>query len=332
MSTGNSAYATTDFTAFAIEQVLKRDWAFQWTFASPLLACIKDSGLRWNKGFKVLGLKGLIPIAMDDMTDPPAGVADANELTADTPRVTNGFSGAAYDYCHIRRGFTIRSSENMLAINGARGNLLDGKVKQLMASFRNVAANMIAGSANASRTSLIGLQYLLNTANSPGGISQATDTWWQAQTTASIGNINLPTINNAYDSITRFAGESGDPDAPDLLILSSLGSGGSNPNVYGRFRELIAPAERIVNAEFQAKYGFSNFTYMNMKCVQSHREASGTVYMLTTKTFYYGGFDRPQALQTIRLPGTDSEERYYNMWSFVGCDEIRRNWKGTGAT
>jgi hypothetical protein len=320
-------FATSDYTAFAVEKSMSKKWKAQWTTHAPLLACIKDRDLKFNKGFSVEGLGAIVPLLYADMTNPPAGVADASELTADTPQVTNGFNQALYNYTHLRRGMTIRDSEKVITKNGARGNLLEGKVIQLTASFKNVMANQIEGTSADSRTSLMGIQYATSQSNTVGGIAQGSNSWWQAQVSNVGGTISLPVIDNMYDSILQYAAAGNEDDAnidssaPDLLLLSFT----SSVNVYGKVRELIAPAERIVNAEFKAKYGLVNFMYLDMKCVQSPRLASGTANMLTTSSWLWGGYDQPQAQMPIRLPGTDAEERYYSMWNFLGCDEIRRN-------
>jgi hypothetical protein len=322
-------FATNDYTAFAIEQSMEKKWKSQWTTHTALLACIKDRDFKFRKGYTPQGLAAIIPLMYADMTNPPAGVADASELTADTPQVTNGFTQALYQFTHLRRGMTLRSSEKVITKNGARGNLLEGKVTQLSSSFKNVIANQIEGTAVDSRTTLMGIQYATALANVVGTIDQSSgaNSWWRAQVSNVGGVISLPVIDNLYDQITQYAAAGNEDDgsvdsaAPDLFLL-----GYSNTvNVYGKVRELIAPAERIVNAEFKAKYGLMNFMYLGMKCVQSNRLASGTANLLTTSTWLWGGNDQPQQDMPIRLPGTDAEERYFNMWNFLGCDEVRRN-------
>lgn len=337
----NTNYPVAGYGAFGIEAVLKRDWTFQVTGAIPLLACIKDRELNWRKGATINGTKLLIPIVWDDLSAAQqsgsggfltsnAGVTDANEVPSAWPTydVTAGFSQAEYDITHLRRPMTIRSSEKVL-VNNARGNLLDGKTKQLMAKFKSVMADMVEGSANASRTSLLGIHFAISNSNTVGNIAQGSNTYWQGNLSTAVGTISLPVINNMYDTILRSADDTGETEAPDLLLLSF---NGSSVNTYGRMRELISPAERFENVEFKAKYGISSFMYMGMKCVMSQRSPAGTAAMLSTPTWFYAGYETPQQQDTIRIPGSDAMEYMYTLWAAIGCSEIRRNGRFTGIT
>lgn len=326
----NTNYGVAGYTAFAIEQVLGRDWNDNVTKAFPLFAAIHDRDLHWNKGFEVKGTKVLVPIMnslVTGMTTSNAGVADANEVPTAWPTydATQGFTHAEYNLTHLFRTMTIRDSERVVAggKNGERGNLIDGKVKQLMLTFKTVMSDMAAGSTVDSRTSLIGLDYVIATANVVGNIDQSTDATWRGSVQPATGTFSLPSIDNAFDSINQNDGE-----APDLLLLGN--PGGSATNCYGKIRSQIAPAERIVNAEFKARYGFANFVYMDMKAIQDNRAAAGTSKMLTTSSWLFGGPDKPKQGKTQRIAGSDAEEWAYTWWGFLGCKEVRRNHRWAG--
>lgn len=327
---GNANYTVSGYSAFGVEQVLKRDWTNQLTGACALLACIKDRDLNWKKGYEVDKTGILVPILYDDisgLTTSNIGVADASEVPSAWPTwdATTGFTHARYEWTHFRRPMTILDSESKLAMGGARGDLMQGKTDQLMAKFKALASDQIEGESNASsRTKLLGLNYAVNTANTVGGIDQSSDTWWRGGVNSAVGTLSLPVIDNAYDSILRYANMAGDMSAPDLLMLSF---NGSNTNVYGKMRSLIAPAERFEHADFKAKYGIANFVYMGMKCVQSQRMVANSAMILSTASWFYAGNEYPKAGMVQRIPGSDVIEHMYTMWCAVGCNEIRRNYK-----
>lgn len=320
------------FAAFAIEQQMKRDYVFQYTSTTPILACIKDAGLNWNKGFKVQGTRALFGVAHEDpYSGTSLGVLDANEVPAAWPTyVATGGAGQAFvEFTHYRLPFTISFMEDLIANGGARGNLLSLKVKQLMYKFRNTAATDIAtAAADGDRDSMCGLPFMAGTTTTLHGVSGTTHSSWRAEVATGTGLWSLSKINDKFDKIKKWSNEEGDGEQPDLLLLGM----DDTVNVYGRTRELIAPAERIVNANFKAKYGFENFEYLGMKCVMDHRIASGSAYMLTTKDLFWGGMETPKSMTPVRILGSDAMEYIYSQVSFWGCFQRRRMAKWTGIT
>jgi hypothetical protein len=226
---------------------------------------------------------------------------------------------------------SFKNSEKLLGQNKYRADLSQGKIQQMMATFSGNIAAMIEGeSNNASRTKLLGINYAIASANVVGNIDQSTDTWWQGVVSSSIGPLTTPIVDNAYDSIARYADGDGKTYAPDLFMLAN--PGGSAVNCYGRMRGLIAPAERVVNAEFMGKYGFANFQYLGMKCVQSARLAAGTADMLCTKAWFLGGDESPQLGPIQRIPGSDAMDWIWTQWLILMTNQIRVNAKLTGIT
>lgn len=334
----NPNYQTSDYTAFAIEQVLKRDWEFQVTAACPILACIKDRGLNWRKGYEVQGLAALVPLVFTDistLTSGNAGIADANEIPTSFPTfdATEGFTHARFEYTHFGRSLTIKESERVVAggTNGARGNLIDGKIKQFMGKMASIMADQVSGAANGSRTTLGGVDYAIATNNTYGGIdrTQSGNAYFRGNVDATGGTVSFVPINNAYDGILRHANEEGDTEAPDLMLLSNPAGG---VNLYGRFRELIAPSERFTHEDFKVKFGIANYNYMGMKAVMENRGTGGQVKILTTSTWVFGGQEIPRELLAQRIIGSDAEERRFVQWAFVGCKQPRRNIRLTGFT
>jgi hypothetical protein len=74
------------------------------------------------------------------------------------------------------------------------------------------------------------------------------------------------------------------------------------------------------NPGLKAAYGFPNFTYMDMTCLMDRDvDSGGVAALLTTKNWYYGGYDRPRSKPRRGKFGTDSDEIVYTEWAGVGC-------------
>lgn len=343
MAAGNSAYTVTtatDYAAVAIEKRLTSEWQEQITTAMPLLACIKEGKHNFRKGYTVEGNKALVPIVYSDVaavTTSNLGIADADEIGAAWPTwdATQGFTNAVYAFSHFRRAMTFKNSEEMIAQSrvslSQRGNLKEGKTQQLIYTFLSRMADMIEGEANnASRTKLMGIPYVIATANAPGGIDQSDsdNSWWRGNVQAVGGSISLPAIDTQMDNVRRYANYSGKSKNIDLLMLSYAAGG---VNVYGGVRSQIAPVERINDIEFEAKYGIENFIYRAAKCIQGNRMPSGTIYGLSTDTFFWGGDVAPKKVgEPLRILGSDSFEHMYNLWAFLGCNRPNLNFRMTG--
>jgi hypothetical protein len=347
MATGNTNYTVTDGgdkAATSAEKRLKKEWEPQITRRIPLLACIKDSKFHFRKGYKVEGNKALVPIVytgVTALTTSNLGVTDANEIGSAWPTwdATEGFTNAEYQFSHFRRPMTFKNSEEMLAMSAPslaqRGNVKEGKIQQLMYTFKSLMGDMIEGESNtSSRTKLMGLAYGINTANSPGNIDQsdANNAWWRGNKEAIGGSISLPVIDRHMDNIERYSGYDDAVDSEgnnvDLLMLSYAEGG---VNVYGSLRSQIAPAERLNNIEFKAKYGIETYMYRGAKCVQGSRMPSGTVFGISTSAFFYGGDDSPKKIgPSQRILGSDAFEDMYTLWAFIGACRFNTSFQLTG--
>ncbi len=338
MASGNSSFLSSDYTAYAINQVLTKNWIQQHTAACALYAKIKDAGSQFHKGNHINknSLKLMVPIMFVGPTHGAAGVADASELTADSglTDTTVGFSQAAYNITHYRYSMNLRDSENKLAGNGAYGNILQGKIDQMSTSFRELMATDIEGTAADSRTALMGVEYAVATGNVVGGIDQAAASsatlYWRGNRTAVGGALTLTPIDSMYTTIRLKADGLGAAYTPDLILAGYS----STISVYDRFYSLLSGAERVVNQEFNGKFGFSSFSYRGMDVVASQRITSGTMQMLTTKSWYYDGDMMPVLASQPGgvIPGTDARYWTYNMWGCLAVDAPRVNGILTGIT
>lgn len=324
MASGNSNFQVSDLTVSATDFVFRKRWHNYWMRHTPVLSSIKEGKERWQKVGTISsdGKRALIPVIYDDATTPAAGRSDANELVPIPPTAISGLSQAVYEIAHYIKPLWIKDTQTRLN-NDAYANMLEGATQQLMASFANVMANHIEGSSVDSRTNLLGIQYAIAAANTVGGIDQSTETDWRGQVASAVGAFDLDLIDEMMDLISTRNGK------VDLIVCSIQGGN----NLYGAFRSKIAPAERAVNANFKAKYGFESIVYREATVVGSSRLSNGVICGLDTRSWFYKGDERPrQVMGRDRLQGTDATEQMFNMYGVLGCAGPQRNFKLTGVS
>lgn len=314
--TGQPAYSVTS-TEFS----LTHEWEDLWMRETPLLAMIHSGKANWNKKSLKRGNAMLIPVIYADASTTADGVTDANELTPITPYAISGMSQAFYNIAHYRHALYHRASEQQLN-NNDRANLLDGAVRQLMNSFKDEIAGDLMGTAADARDAVLGIQQVLATANTVGGIDQSSNSDWQSNVTISAGAFTLDLIDDKVDVVAPRRGNT------DLILLGFT----SSLNLFGKLRAALAPSQRLVNTQFEAKYGFKNIEYLGATCISENRLSSGVIVGLDSRTWYHCGDTRPQLHHNDPLPGTDADEHLYNMFLGIGCSNPARNWRLTGVS
>jgi hypothetical protein len=318
--TGNASYV--DFAAVAIEQTVTRDWSMVWTEGHPILTVIHDGQLNFNRGFSISGTAMLLPVLGDDQDTPVAGIATGSgETVAMAYNTSDPLSQFKFNFAHYRGNYTIRESEAKMAMNGARGNLLEAKKVNLLGSWRNTLSGHLSSTTadQADNSRVLGLYQVLSTSNTVGGISQATDTQIAAYVKTSAGPFALELIEDAVDQISVNKNEQRNKE-PDLVLASIS----STNNVYGKYRSAIAPAERYVNKDFSVKYGLKNFMHMGLMVVKENRigdTLSGSCAILSSKTWYAYIDRKPTMHPKQRIPGTDAYEVVATAWACLGCND-----------
>lgn len=317
----NAAYTidgatnTPAFGAFGTEVVLRRDWTNIWLRKMPLLAMIRDGKANWNKGTSINGTRMLIPVMMAEMSTAAAGVAYASELTPIDPHLTEGFSQAMYEIASYRAATYITERE-MRLINNARGDFKSGKMKQAIDSFSNLIANDLAGTSADSASAVVGIQQVIATGNTVGGIAQGTYSDWQGLLATGAGAFVLELVSDRIDLVSARGGKS------KLGLFSST----STNNVWGKLKAAIGTAERIVNNDFKKKYGITNIEFEDVTCVQDNRitgttSTDGRFYLLDTDHWYFRGDEYPKMAPVQRLEGTGSDEYYFSQFLSIGCGD-----------
>lgn len=318
-------------TAFAAEKVIKRDFKDVWTTAHALLDIIRANEVNFNKMGTIKDNKLILPLIYTGPSTAVDGVADSAAFTALTPYALAGFTQAEWEFSRYHGSWYLRPHERKLLMQGVRGNIIGGAVKQMMGSFKEAPADDVAGNTGGQRQNLQGLRHALSATNTVGGIDQSdgSNGFWHAKLDTTGGTFTVGRVDDAYDAISA-EGRS----APDLLLLSY----NSTVNLFGKMRDNVASMQRINAPASVAKFGFPNFEYMGIRCVQDTRLGSalsttGGFMLLKTDTWYAGGDPDPVLLEDrSRLEGTGAYEYYYEQWLALGCDDIATNAYSNGFT
>lgn len=343
---GNTTYQatnTSDYRAVAIEMRAEAKWQAQIARLNPLLAVLYESGLNWNanSGVDASGTAMLIPILFDTvqgLTTANYGKTDAQQVPTNYPNylIIDGVTQARYEWTYTEAPYVVTPSEMQKLKNGKFGDIEEAKLMAFMIKHAKIIDDWLNGNQAGAQNQLQGLQHLLSTANTVGGINQASavNDWWRVNQTTAIGALTEVVIQNGYDNIGLVTNDLGDPKRPDILLLGN--AAGAAVNAYGKVRNFLAPNQRIINAKMTQKYGIINYEYMDMLCVQNQKMPVGAAnateaWMLSSSAFYWQGAKKPKIVRD-RINGTMAQEVVASAFQCLGCGFVAANWRGTGIT
>lgn len=331
---GNSSFD--GIVAFASEKEMKKIWSPIWAGAFPLLAMVKAKKINYNTALmSPEGNSILFPLNYLGPATSARAATNANAFTPITPNATQVFTQAQFYYAKYENALYLTATEKQLIADNAhttRIPILPGKIQQLVTDFKSIESTDLLGTQNGTgqggNGQLTGLQYLLSSSNSPGGVSQTTYSKWAAGIVANAGGFYEGLIDKEIHRIRDLGRH-----AADFCMLSY----NSSNDVYGKLYGLIAPTQAIVDQEKEALYGFEVFKYRYLECFQEGRlgdALSGSMVVGSSGTFHMQEkTDQPvQSVQngTLRLAGTTSDEQMFEHWITWGNDDLACNTLVTG--
>ena len=149
-------------------------------------------------------------------------------------------------------------------------NLLKSKIKQAEMSLRNTmnADAFGDGTGNGSKT-LTGLQAIVSTTGTLGGLSPTTYTWWKPTSTSggSFAAQGLASMRTLYNTLSL------GNDKPDFIITTQ--------SVYEFFESSLQPQERYTDTK-AANSGWPNITFKGVPVLFDRDCPSGKLYMLNS--------------------------------------------------
>ena len=165
-------------------------------------------------------------------------------------------------------GLEKRSNQGEAAII----RLLESKTQQSVMSLRDQLSQgaWSDGTGNSSKD-LTGLQAIVDSTTTVGGLAPATFTWWAANETASAGSFaatGLEKMRTTYNTISY------GNDKPDAIF--------TDQDVFEYFEKALQPQERYSNTN-AANSGFANLTFKGIPLLWDRDCPDKEMYFLNSK-------------------------------------------------
>jgi len=110
-----------------------------------------------------------------------------------------------------------------------------------------------------------GLRSIVGTANTVGGISQSTNSWWQAQVDSSTTTFSISALQ------TQFNACSVDNDSPTVILATRAN--------YNRYYAALQPQQRFMDSE-TAKGGFSSLMFNGIPFIADSHCPANHIFLI----------------------------------------------------
>ena len=151
-------------------------------------------------------------------------------------------------------------------------SLLEAKATQAEMSLSELIDSDALSTNNDSSLGFAGMQSLLDTTSTIGGISRSSNSWWQSNVTTSVGSFatnGLDTMRNSYNTASRGA------DVADLIVTTQT--------IYGYYEKVLQPLERFNDNMMTADGGFPSLLFKTTPVTFDLYCLSGAMYMINSK-------------------------------------------------
>lgn len=186
---------------------------------------------------------------------------------ADTLSTTDNdnITAAAYDWKSLYAGVSI-TEEDELKNSGdaAMLNLLKSKMQIAEKTLKDKLGTGLFSDGTDAK-SIVGLRDIVATDQTVGGISQVTNSWWQAQVDSSTTTNTITAMNTVYQNCTI------DSEMPNYIV--------GTRSTYNSYYALLQPQQRFQDSE-TAKGGFQNLMFNGAPFVHDSHVPTGDIYFL----------------------------------------------------
>lgn len=226
--------------------------------SNPLLQRILKSG-QYQSQDGGISLDTPLNYAQTDATGWYSG-ADTLDTT-DNENIT----GASYDWRNIYAGISI-TDEDELKNSGPTGVLKLLASKSMIAE-RTIKDQMGTGlySDGTNTKSIVGLRDIVATDQTVGGISQSTNTWWQAQVDSTTTTLTMSALNSVYEDASV------DSEKPTVATSTRAN--------YNRFYNLLQPQQRFLDSSV-AKGGFQSLMFNGIPFISDSHCPANHVFFI----------------------------------------------------
>jgi hypothetical protein len=184
--------------------------------------------------------------------------------TSDNETIT----AAQYEWKQIYAAISITRKDELK--NQGTSRVLDFVKSKMQIAEKTLKDKMAAGLYNdgSDAKAIHGLEFLCAIDNTVGGISQSSNSWWQAKLDSTTTTLTLAAMQSRYQA-TKV-----DSDKTTVIPCAD--------DVYDLYYNLLTPQQRFADAD-TAKGGFSNLLFNGTPVVADSQAASGDMYFLNEK-------------------------------------------------
>ena len=177
-------------------------------------------------------------------------------------------TAAEYDWKFLYENITILGTEE-IKNSGETAKLKLAKQKMEVAE-KTMADRLGTGlySNATDAKSIVGLQQIVGTSNTIGGISQSTYTWWAAQLNTSVTTLSLSAMQGRYSACRV------DNDKPSVIMTTDA--------LYDIYWSLLQPQQRFQDSK-TASAGFDSLMFNSTPVISDSHCPSGDMYFLNEK-------------------------------------------------
>jgi hypothetical protein len=186
---------------------------------------------------------------------------------ADTLDVTdtNEFAAASYEWKQLYQNVVITGYDRMVnSGDEAVLNFVKEKVKNAGRKIRDLLCDGIYNDGTTTN-GIVGLQDIVATAQTVGGLSQSTYSWWRGQVDSSTTTLTMAALQSSFNSATI------NNESPTVALATRAN--------YNRYYALLQPQQRFVDSA-SAKGGFTSLMFNGIPLISGSKVPSGYVFFL----------------------------------------------------
>lgn len=184
------------------------------------------------------------------------------------------FTSAQYEWKYYYANISITRADELK--NSGDSAVLDFVKNKVMASEMTLKDDLCDGiySDGSTSTDIGGLRLIVDSANTVGGISQSTYSWWQAQENSSTTVTTLSALNTQYNTLTI------NNKHPTVGMTTRA--------IYGFIWNLFQPQQRFMDSE-TAKGGFQSLMMNGVPIIMGSKVPASHFFWLNEEflNLYY---------------------------------------------
>ncbi len=233
----------------------------------------------------------MVPLEYDDISSSGWYTGADTLSTSDNETMT----AAEYAWKQLYANISITRRDEL--VNSGDAQKVDLVKSKMKAAEKTMANLMATGVYNAGSTTnaIIGLQAIIHTSSTIGGISQTNYTWWAGQLDSSTTAFSIAALQTSFSAAT-FNNES-----PTAIFATKAN--------YNRYYGALQPQQRFMDSE-TAKGGFSSLMFNGVPFIADDFAPANNIVGINENYLHlcvhkdedmrFSGFQKPEN-QNIRL-------------------------------